>query len=1086
MEDNVFDFDEIELDFSSVDSKEASLDTNVDSVGDGLILSLANLGKVDIPYIAKMTEKTNEEVIESLKGSIFQNPSTWNEDELSGWETKEVYLSGNLKKKYLDAIEANELYPNRFDLNIETIKEVTSDDPCITINDIYFTLGSPWISKDIIEKFIENLLGINAGSAWSVEVRHDKTSASWDIITNGNGFKYGSYLYDKYSTSRIDVFKIIKKTLNQSNLVIKDSMGKNKPSIKNEDETFKALEIQKIIIEKFKEFVFNDYNIKTELENCYNEKYCHNHRRYFSGAFLTFPTMSKNIQLYDYQKDAVARIIFSKNVLLAHDVGSGKTYEMIAAGQELIRMNLSKKNLYVVPNGIINQWEEICKEMYPNAKVLIVSNSNFGPSKRLETLKKIKDGEYDTIIMTYSSFGMIELSPDYYKKKMLKEFDNYKNSSNNRYTCTSYVSKKASKEEDLKVDLFLLGERKEEAIYFDDLGIDRLFVDEAHNFKNISLDTNIMALGINAEGSSKCNDMLNKVKYIQSQNDGGGVVFATGTPITNSISDLYAMQQYLQSGDLEILDIANFNAWIANFAELDSCFEISVDTSKFKISRRYSKFHNIPELSAILSNIIDFHRIDEKNDIPIFNGYSDVVSDSNDEFKEFLQDISTRADLIKKHQPRVLKVGTANSEEIKDNMLVITNDGRKAALDLRLVNPRATVDDNYKVRVCAKRVYEIYKKTESFKGTQLIFCDVSTPKNSFNIYNELKINLIMLGIDIEEIEFIHNYESKRERNKLFKKVNKGEVRVLIGTTFKLGTGVNVQERLYAVHHIDVPWRPSDIIQRNGRILRFGNINKEVEIYRYVLKNSFDAYSWQLLEIKQNFIHKLLNNNVLKRDAMDIDDVALNYSEIKALAIGEPLIKHRVELFNEIQTLKNRKFKMVEKREKISLKIKQIEDALPELIEKIENLELDLEYLSTIDLNSLDDEKKREIKDELYDKLLVTYYEDTKIGEYFGFDIIAPAYISANDANKHLFIKRNGIYQITIGKSSLNLVKNIDKHLLKLDDDLAEARNKLISYVDYIQDAKKEISDKENLDEKIESLQIELNELDEKLGINKEG
>ena len=1085
MENNNLDLDEIELDFLDIDTNNVEVDTNIDSIGDGLIMSLSNLGKVDIDYISNITGVTSKEVIDNLKGTIFQNPNTWNEDELTGWETKETYLSGNLKKKYLDALEANKKYPNRFDSNIETIKAITDNDPNITIDDIYFTLGSPWIPKEIIEKFIENLLGINSGSSWSVEVRHDKNSASWDVVTNGSGYKYDSYLYDHYSTSRIDVFKIIEKTLNQSNIVIKDSMGKNKPSIKNEDETFKVLELQKEIINKFKDFVFNDYNIKVELENCYNEKYCHNHRRYFSGSFLSFPTMNKNIQLFDYQKDAVARIIFSKNVLLAHDVGSGKTYEMIAAGQELIRMKLSKKNLYVVPNGIINQWEAIYKEMYPSAKILVVSNNNFSPLKRPETLRKMKEEEFDAIIMTYSSFGMIELSPDYYKKKKIDEFDAYKKASRNRNTCTSYISKKVSKEDDLKADLFMIGERKEEEIYFEDLCVNRLFVDEAHNFKNISLSTNIMALGINATGSNKCNDMLNKVKYIQSQNDGGGVVFATGTPITNSIGDLYAMQQYLQSGDLEILDIASFNAWIANFAELDSCFEISVDTTKFKISRRYSKFHNIPELSSILSSVIDFHRIDEKEDVPLFNGYRDVVLDSNAEFKEFLSDISTRADLIKKHTPRILKAETIFNEEIKDNMLVITNDGRKAALDLRLVNPKANIDDNYKVKVCSDKVYDIYKKTESFKGTQLIFCDVSTPKNSFNIYTELKINLLMLGINNEEIEFIHNHDSKKEREKLFKKVNKGEVRVLIGTTFKLGTGVNVQERLFAIHHIDVPWRPSDIIQRNGRILRFGNINKEVEIYRYVLKNSFDAYSWQLLEIKQNFIHKLLNNDILKRDANDIDDVTLNYSEIKALAIGEPLIKHRVELFNEIQILKNRKYKMIEKKEKMSLKIKQIEDALPSLMDKIKNLELDLEYLNNVDINSIDEEKKKVLKDEFYDKLLITYYEDTKIGEYLGFDVIAPSFLNSMDVNKYLYIQRKGIYKIKIGKSSLNLIKNIDRHLLKLDDDLLEARNQLIGYVDYLNDSKKEISINENFDEKIENLQIELNNLDEKLGINKE-
>ena len=1078
--------DEIELDFDEILKEETKIEEDiiVNFPSDGLILSLTNLGRVDIEYIAKITNKTELEVIDELKGSIFQNPKTWEGYYSQGWETKEEYLSGNLKRKYLDAIEANETFPGVFDLNIETIKEVTNDDPFVTIDDIYFTLGSPWIPVGIIERFIEHLLGgMNSGSSWSVEVRHDEYSSTWSLHINGNGYRY-NYLYDKYSTRRIDAFKIIERTLNQNPIVIKDSMGKNKPSIKNEEETYQALEKQKMIIEEFKNFVYDDNDIIDELTSCYNELYCHNHKRYFSGSFLKFPTMNKNIQLFEYQKDAVARIIFSKNVLLAHDVGSGKTYEMIAAGQELIRMNISKKNMFVVPNGIISQWESIYKEMYPQAKILVISSKNFTPKVRKEMLKKIRDIAYDAIIITYSSFGLIPLSPDYYLEEIKERYAMLEESMKNRISNTRYVSRTVSNTDDYNFKLLEIGIRKDDNIYFDDLGIDRLFVDEAHNFKNVTLNSTIQALGINNVGSKKCDEMMDKVKYIQRKNNGGGVVFATGTPITNSITDLYVIQKYLQSGELELLNLSSFNAWIANYAELESNFEVSVDTTKFKIAQRYSKFHNIPELSSILSNVVDFHRIDQKEDVPLFNGYTDIVTEPNEEFKEFLKDISQRAEDIKKHRPRVLYVGTNNLPDIKDNMLVVTNDGRKAALDLRLVNSRAMNDEQYKVNVCANIVYDIYKKTESFKGTQLIFCDVSTPKNTFNMYTEMKSNLVDLGVDVNEIQFIHDYDSPRQRDKILKAVREGKVRVLLGSTFKLGTGVNVQDKLYAVHHLDVPWRPSDITQRNGRILRYGNTNKEVFIYRYILKNSFDAYSWQLLEIKQNFIHKLLNNSVFFRDASDIDDITLNYAEVKALAIGEPLIKRRVELFNELQTLKKRKHKNIENREKTLLHLKHIEDAIPTLENNIVNAELDLEYFNSIDLYSKSEEEKREFKEEMLPKLIEKYDDDTVVGDYFGFSLIAPMNSTYNEDGKiSFYLKRNGKYLINLGKTPSIFIKKIEKFLINLDNYLFELRDKLDGYIDYTQKATKELGRVENLDEKIEELQEKLDQVDEQLGVN---
>ena len=885
-----------EMDFSSLFSNTPIVDeSDVSSTSDALILSLTTYGCVDIEYISKVTNKTMEDVIKELKGSIFQNPLTWDEVYYKGWETKEEYLSGNLRQKYRDAEIANKKYVSVFDDNLEAIKSISNDNANITIDELYFTLGSPWIPEEFIRKFIAQLIGWNEEY---IEIRHDHSTGTWSIHSHDDFFKF-SYLYEKYSTDRMPCFKIIEKTLNQSPIGIYDKKTGSyyeeakKTSIKNEEETLLALEKQRLILKEFKNWVYSNDEIKHELVNIYNEKYCQNYKRFYPGEILTFPELSPNIQLFDYQKDAVARIIFSKNTLLAHDVGSGKTYEMIAAAHELKRMKISKKNLFVVPNSILNQWKKIYLEMYPNAKLLIVDQRNFTPIKRLNTLKMMKDNDYDSILMSYSSFEMLELSPDFYKEKLEEEFSEKRSASANTKTNTRYVSTAANNTKAYAKKFAQIGVRDPDMIYFEDLEIDRLFVDESHNFKNISLGTDIKVLGINASGSKKCNTMLDKVRYVQRTHNGGGVIFATATPITNSISDIFVIQKYLQDGDLEMLNLSSFNAWLANYAEMQVGFEIDVDTSKFRMANRYSKFHNIPELSSLLSNIIDFHHIDKDKDLPEFNGYIDIVTKPNHKFKEFLEDISVRADDVRHRKPRLLVEGNSKGEgKMYDNMLVITSDGRKAALDLRLVDQNAGYNYDYKVNVCARNVYEIYNKTESFKGTQLVFCDVSTPKSTFNIYDEMKKVLVNLGIKDEEIQFIHDFNSNTAREKLFKAVNEGTVRVLLGSTFKLGTGVNVQERLYAIHHIDIPWRPSDITQRDGRIIRLGNTNKEVFIYRYILKNSFDAYSWQLLETKQNFIYKLLNNSIFIRDASDIDDTTLNYAEVKALAIGNPLLKER--------------------------------------------------------------------------------------------------------------------------------------------------------------------------------------------------
>ena len=1047
-------FVDFDIDFDEPFYDEEEKDSSYETASDGLIMSISNLGKVDIKYISKITGKTLEDVIHELKGAIFQNPLTWNEAPFLGWETKEEYLSGNLKDKYKIASEANKKYLGLFEDNLKAIEEIARFNTKLSLNDIYFTLGSPWIPVQIIQKFVRYLFD-PTGEVFKrydyhkIAVRRDESKGKWFIFFASWFYPKRVFGYEKYSTKKINMFRLIEKTMNQEEIVIRKSItvdinnSKKKKTIIDLEETAKAIEKQKLIIEDFYKYVDANEDVKNQLEEAYNNCYCQNYVRHYSGSFLTFPNMSKDVELFDYQKNAVARMLFSKNTLLAHEVGSGKTYEMIAAGQEMLRMNLSKKNMYVVPNGIINQWERIFAEMYPNANVFVVDINNFSKNKRNETLSFMKSDDCENILITYSCFDMIPFEKD----RDLNEIE----------------------------------------ITFNELNIDRLFVDEAHNYKNVSLGSSINVPGIRNSGSKKCDDMMKKVKSIQASHQGGGVVFATGTPITNSLTDIFVMQKYLQEGELKLLGISSLNGWLSTFAEKQKSFEIDVDTTKFKIVDRFSKFHNLPELSAILANIIDFHKVNKKADLPDFNGYIDIISQPDDEFKNFLGHISARADLIRAKSPKVLKYGETEKDTVYDNMLVITSDGRKAALDLRLVEKNAQVNDSYKVNLCALKVYQNYLKTNHFKGTQLIFCDVSIPRKEFNVYDEIKKKLVEYGIDEKEIQFIHNYKTAIQREKIFKKVREGEVRVLLGSTFKLGTGVNVQDKLYAIHHIDIPWRPSDVIQRNGRIIRYGNTNKEVFIYRYVLKESFDAYSWQILETKQNIIHKLLDNSLYLRDASDIDDTTLSYAEIKALAIGEPLLKERVELINKIAVLKKEKHIELENKENLRLRQLSLKLSIPEDKKTIELVKSDYEYSKTLDFSLMDKDSKKIINNIIFQRLVenIEKKEENTIFEYKGFSIIAPAYQIKGVEQMSFYIKKESKHLIKMNHKAHNFIERIEKLILNLKQILLDMKMKLVLDEEFVEKAEKELSIGNDYDVQIEALNKKLLKIDKKLNIQTE-
>lgn len=1066
---------------------------HADSIFDGLIYSLSNLGRVDIEYISSITGEDYKTIICALKGSIYQNPETWGECFYKGWETSEEYLSGNMMRKWKAAKDANKEYNGYFADNIKAIEKVLP--PTVATKDIYVTLGSPWVPADVIDDFIEYLLGDWRRHWYSINdeedfhTKHDELTGTWEIPFKSR-YNHDVKVTRTYGTDRINALHILERTLNMKSVAVTDEVVCNtnssgKKRVINQSETILAIEKQNKMIKAFQKWVWEDEARKERLETIFENNFSCVRRRIFDGSFLDFPTMSDSVKLYPYQKNAVARIIFTPNTLLAHDVGAGKTYVMIAAGQEMKRMGLSTKNMYVVPNNIVGQWKNIFSSMYPNAKLLCVDPKSFAPNKREVVLERIRDEDFDGIIIAYSCFEQIPLSKDYYmeelkeKKKLVSELAAQKGKA------TSKLKKKKEALEKALSEMALAMDDMYDTVYFDELGITRLFVDEAHNFKNVPFETKAnKVLGINGSGSKRCQDMMDKVHMVQKKNGGKGVVLATGTPITNSITDAYIMQQYLQSGELAMLDLQSFDAWIGMFAERSTEFEIDVDTSSYRLATRFAKFHNLPELTSLLSSIADFHQVDESAGIPMHDDYRDALISKTPAFAAYLDDISQRADDV--------RGGRVSRKD--DNMLKITTDGRKAALDLRLVDPNAGFTYQSKVARCAENVADIYFKTSQTKATQLIFCDTSTPKSGFNIYDELKTALINLGVPEAQIAYIHDAETEEKRTRLFMKVRNGEVRILIGSTFKLGLGVNIQDRLIALHHIDVPWRPADMTQREGRILRQGNVNSQVYIYRYITEGSFDAYSWQLLETKQRFISGLLSGSLTTRSGADIEDTVLDYAEVKALAVGNPLVKKRVEAANELTRYLTLQRKLVDSRIRMEKELLELPGKVEHQRNLITKCEEDLScYRSWKKENppateaclKKEEAEKRKALREYITSAVRDYALETRektLMNYRGFDIVLPANMILE--KPYVWLSRQGKYYVELGDTEIGNLVRIDNFLDALDNHLEKLKIGLSKLTEKEIELKAELAKDENYSEQIEKYSAEVEKLDKKLGVNK--
>ena len=763
----------------------------------------------------------------------------------------------------------------------------------ISYKDIQVSLGVPWVGKEIVGEFMCHLIQV---------ARNYKDCVDYEPVTGNWSIRHKTFLARnntnaevKYGLPRCNALQILEATLNLREIKLFDS-----GTVYNEKDTLAALEKQRLIQEEFQRWIWLDEDRRWLVEDAYNQLFAPYELQKYDGSGLQFPDMAEAFALFDYQKDAVQKILTTPNTLLAFDVGAGKTFIMIAAAMKMRAEGISRKNLFVVPNHIVGQWEKIFTDLYPKAKVLAVEPKSFKPAMRQKVLTQIRDGDYDGVIMAYSCFEMIPLSEatvianmEHHLQRLDQALDSLRQSGRHWDWAGKFRQEKQYFTKLAQELLDSMTQLQTGDITFRDLEINTLFVDEAHNYKNLPIRTKLKNLnGINTKGSTKCLDLLHKVRQVQTANGGRGVVFATGTPLCNSISDAYAMQMYLQYEELEKTHLDVFDNWVKTFALPEQLCEIDVDTSKFRFVRKFSKFFNLPELSRMFAQIAIFHAVNSPEDLPVLEGYTDQVIKKYPELTAYMGELCQRTEDIR----------SKRVSRHYDNMLKVSTDGRKAALHLQLVGRKQPMGEQSKLCLCAENVVTLYGKYPN--ATQLIFCDYSTPKGAaFNVYDEIKALLMEKGIPEKEIAFIHHYQTESRKLELFRKFNAGQMRILIGSTFKLGIGANVQVKLKAIHHLDVPWRPADMVQREGRILRRGNENKDVLIYRYIAEGSFDSYSWQILETKQRFITQFLSGSTYQRSITDLEGDVLTYAQVKALALAEPLMKQLAEKENEIKNLR---------------------------------------------------------------------------------------------------------------------------------------------------------------------------------------
>ena len=1098
--------------FSKRTITKAKVIDHVDTSLEALVLSVSEKGYVDFEYMESLTGKDRPTLIEELRGEIYLNireeqnfyrPLSFNPEDGDlpfacangsnsykyGYVTKDEYLSGNIrdkiaivdsylaklrqterelphlgyaedgKEKELISYEMNRLEYQKAELTKVLPKELEA-------SEINVRLGATWIPIKDIEKFIFETLKTPGYAKWDIKVKFSNLTSEWNV--EGKSRDRGNDLAEMtYGTSRVNAYKLIEDALNLKETKVFDQIVNSdgsKTSVLNKKETLLAGQKQELLKEEFKNWIFSDQERRNRLVKLYNERFNSIRNREYDGSNLSFEGMTTEIDLRSHQRNAIARSLYGGNTLLAHVVGSGKTFEMVASAMESKRLGMCSKSLFVVPNHLTGQIGREFMQLYPSANIMVADKKDFEPKNRKRFIGKIATGEYDAVVIGHTQFEKIPMSKEYQEKHIQVQIDEiinyveeYKHDRNQNFTVKQL--EKTKKKLETRLEKLNDDFKKDDVITFEELGVDKLFVDEAHNYKNLYLYTKMRNVaGIGQSEAFKSSDMFMKCRYMDEMTGGKGIVFATGTPVSNSMTELYTMQRYLQYESLKKNNLEHFDSWASTFGETQSAFELSPEGTGYRVKTRFSKFYNLPELMSMFKEVADIQTADMLN-LPTPEAHYEVIKTlPSEEQKEILKSLSERADDVRN---RVV-------EPDEDNMLKITNDGKKLALDQRLINPLLPDNPDSKVNVCVKNVFAIWDKTKEDRSTQLLFSDMSTPKgdDSFNIYDDIRDKLVDLGIPKEEIAFIHEANSDKQKDELFAKVRKGDVRILLGSTQKMGAGTNVQNKLIALHDLDVPWRPADLEQRAGRIVRQGNENKEVNIYRYVTENTFDAYLWQTIENKQKFISQIMTSKTPVRVAEDVDESSLNYAEIKALATGDPKIKEKMDLDNEVTKLKMLEANFKSNRYRLEDKVAK---NYPEEIARTEKLiEAVKKDMANVEPKAEGEEKFTSItiKDErIFDKKIageklleaiktVKINESKMIGKYRNMDLEVSYNFFTNEHNFSL----NGAAKHSgeLGTSADGNLTKLDNALEKMPEKLNRLEEKLISTKEQLENAKEKL------------------------------
>ena len=876
--------------------------TSVDTASEALAVSMGEKATVDMAYMCALTGKTEQEIFEDLKGVIFLNPLYgYGDNSEPKYLMADEYLSGNVREKLALARKSAELYPEDYTVNVEALEKVQPKD--LSASEIFVQLGSTWVPEEIVQQFMFEFLDTPRWAYWNIKVHYSKFTSEWNV--EGKSYDRGNVKANStYGTPRINAYRIIEETLNLKDVriydYVEDAEGKKK-AVLNKKETAIAQAKQELIKQGFQEWVWSDPARREQLCRIYNEKFNSIRPREYDGSHIVFSGMNPEIELREHQRNAVAHILYGGNTLLAHTVGAGKTFEMVAAAMEAKRLGLCTKPLFVVPNHLTEQWAAEFLQLYPSANILVATKKDFEAKNRRRFCGRIATGDYDAIIIGHSQFEKIPMSIERQQMILMQQMDeitegiaDLKRNRGDRFSVKQLEKTKRSLK--LKLDKLNDQSRKDDTVTFEELGIDRLFIDESHYYKNLYLYTKMKNVGGIAQTEAmKSSDLFMKCRYLDELTGGRGTIFATGTPISNSMVELYTIQRYLQYATLQKYDLQHFDSWAAMYGETVTAIELTPEGTGYRAKTRFARFNNLPELMAMFKLVADIKTADMLH-LPVPEvQYHNIAVKPSEIQKRMVESLGERAERIR---------GGGVSASV-DNMLKVTNDGRKLALDQRMIDPLLPDEDGSKVNACVREVYRIWSETAEQKSSQLLFCDLSTPKSdgSFNVYDDIRKKLIARGIPAEEIKFIHEADTEAKKQELFKKVRRGEVRVLIGSTAKMGAGTNVQNKLIASHDLDCPWRPSDLEQRAGRTVRQGNENPVVGLYRYVTEETFDAYLYQLVEGKQKFASQIMTSKSPVRSADDIDETALSYAEIKMLATGNPYIKEKMDLDIQVQKLR---------------------------------------------------------------------------------------------------------------------------------------------------------------------------------------